>query len=135
VLNAAFIDLQIAGQSAVALLRVRAYQGVGPLAGEGLHEPFSVAVSAGPVRACADVPKAQGAEGLGKGHVNIGGSFVADHPQELESQAVEPSDGPAEKADHRLLQILRQCLEMGAASGVINSHGRHKSAPSGGHQW
>ena len=40
----------------------------------------------------------------------------------LDALAVEPGDGPDEKADHRWLLLIRQHLDIGEASGAINGH-------------
>ena len=73
---------------------------------EGLDEPLGLAVGSGRVGPGADVPEAKGAAGLGEHLGDIGRAVVAHHPPSLDPLAVEPGDGPAEKANHRRLLLV-----------------------------
>jgi len=75
------IDRQVAGQPAVALLRVREGHGIGPFLTEGLDEPLGLPVGSGGVGPGADVPQPQGAAVFGKRVGDVGRTVVAHHPR------------------------------------------------------
>ena len=116
----AVIDRQVAGQPAVALLRVCKGHGVGPFPAERLDESLCLPVGSGRVGPGADVPQAQGPAGLGKRFGDIGRAVVAHYPPAFDPLAVEPGDCPAEKADHRWLLLVCQHLDIGQPCGVIH---------------
>ncbi len=91
----------MAGQPAVALLGARVGHGVALLAAEGLCEPLCIAVGSWRVLPGAGVSEVQGAAGLSERLGGKGGSLFAHHPPAIDSLAVEPGDGPVERADHR----------------------------------
>ncbi len=66
--------------------------------------------------------EAQGGAGLGERLGDIGGAVVAHHPPALDALGVEPGNGPAEKVDEHWLLLVRQHLNIGEASVVINRH-------------
>ncbi len=102
----AIIDRQLAGQPAVALLRIWDRHGVGPLAAESLDEPLSLAVGSGRVGPGADVPQLEDMASLGQRFVDVCRPVVAHHPAALDPLAVDPGDGTADKADHRRLLFV-----------------------------
>ncbi len=118
----AVIDRQIAGQPPVPLLGVRIGHGEGPLLAQGLNEPLRLAVGAGRLGPGEDVSEAQGAAGLCERLGDMGGAVVAHHPPALDALGVEPVDCTTEKADHRWLLLVRQHLDIGEASGVVDGH-------------
>ena len=122
VLPEAVIDRQVAGQPAVPFLGVLERHPISPLTAEGLDEPLGLAVGPGRVGPGADVPEANSAAGLAERLGDVGRAVVAHHPPALDALAVEPGEGPAEKADHRWLLLVRQHLDISQPSGVIHSH-------------
>jgi hypothetical protein len=79
------LDRQVAGQPAVALVGVRIGHGIGPLAAEGLDEPFGFADGSARVGPGSDVPEPEGAAGLGEPPGDVGGAFLAHHPPTLDA--------------------------------------------------
>ena len=100
--------------------RAAIWQGVGPLAQQGLDEAFGLAVGLGRVRPGAEVAQAEHPAGLAKEARDVARAVVGHHALDPNAETLEPAQRPDEEAGDRPALLVRQDLDVGEPGGIVD---------------